>query len=218
MKSIEGARRRAAAQDWGCPGVAAELTAALARADRAVNGFLGSMALSGTPVRTACRRGCSACCKQTVLVGEPEALHIRHFMASLPRARQEELRRRVRATAAATEDLSPDERRERQVPCAFLDADGGCAIYPARPFNCRQLVAVDASACRDSIARPQELQARIVAGLASPPHVKNVSRLVAAEAWRFYQGLERRGYAPRSSDVAAAVDRLLDGALDGDTP
>jgi len=65
--------------------------------------------------RLNCRRGCSACCLDNLLVTRIEAEKIR------------------RAHGALLADAEPHPRGA----CAFLDEDGACRIYEDRPTICR---------------------------------------------------------------------------------
>lgn len=65
--------------------------------------------------RLNCRRGCSGCCIDEITVWNVEAENIRHNHPAL---------------------LS-DERPNTGGGCAFLDSNGACRIYHARPYVCR---------------------------------------------------------------------------------
>ena len=65
--------------------------------------------------RMRCGRGCIACCDDELSVFEVEARLIEHHHPSL-------LGRELPHPAGA---------------CAFLSNDGGCRIYPSRPYVCR---------------------------------------------------------------------------------
>ncbi len=65
--------------------------------------------------RLHCRRGCAACCVDGLTVFEVEAARIRRHHAAL---------------------LAQGEPHSAGA-CAFLDAEGGCRIYPDRPYVCR---------------------------------------------------------------------------------
>ncbi len=65
--------------------------------------------------RLVCRRGCAACCVDGLRVFDVEAERIRREAAPLL----------ARGTPHAPG------------ACAFLDADGACRIYAARPYVCR---------------------------------------------------------------------------------
>lgn len=65
--------------------------------------------------RLQCRRGCSQCCVDGLTVFDIEAENIRSHHPQL----------------LAIESPHPLGR------CAFLDEEGGCRIYPDRPYVCR---------------------------------------------------------------------------------
>jgi len=65
--------------------------------------------------RLQCKRGCHACCVDELTVFEVEAERIRAEFATLLR----------------------DEAPHPGGACAFLDGEGGCRIYDARPYVCR---------------------------------------------------------------------------------
>lgn len=74
----------------------------------------------------ACREGCRTCCQgQVIPLSDFEALGLWWFAAEvMPPEVQARLRPRLLAGRADEE-------------CVFL-LDGGCAVYPLRPFVCRQ--------------------------------------------------------------------------------
>lgn len=65
--------------------------------------------------RLNCKHGCHQCCLDDLSVFEIEALNIRQHFAG----------------------LLMTSRAHPQGSCAFLDRDGGCRIYPQRPYVCR---------------------------------------------------------------------------------
>lgn len=69
---------------------------------------------AGHGERLQCARGCSACCVDDLSVFAVEAA-------------------RIRAEAAAVLTAPPGPTGA----CAFLDEEGGCRIYAARPYVCR---------------------------------------------------------------------------------
>jgi len=107
-----------------------------------------------------CRAGCSACCRQLVVVSPMEA----HALAEFVAARPELAERLARSHAVWREAISADpELRSRltafvesegyvsgpdggalelvywqaQRPCPFLE-DDRCSVYPVRPFACQE--------------------------------------------------------------------------------
>lgn len=111
----------------------------------------------GRPV--TCGRGCDACCRHLVMLGEAEALSLLHTLGTLSEDRQELVRQRFKAGLAALEaaGLMPalyaaftrqaSDRSalaemqtaywELGIPCPFLE-DSACGIYAGRPLVCRQ--------------------------------------------------------------------------------
>ncbi|MBR8426167.1 YkgJ family cysteine cluster protein [Burkholderia cenocepacia] len=90
-----------------------------------------------------CCKGCSGCCYQLVAISQLEAEHIHdrygHQMARVIQ----------RASIDAVGTFG------RDTPCTFLDADGNCAIYDARPFACRNQVSLDVDSL---LCQPENIQ------------------------------------------------------------
>lgn len=76
------------------------------------------------PGELACRRGCHSCCLPGLSVTEVERAHIAAWLG-------EEPRRIERLRSLAERDPHHGQR------CAFLDAEGACAIFEVRPLLCR---------------------------------------------------------------------------------
>ena len=73
-----------------------------------------------------CGPGCSACCEVSLSVGPLEAARVREALQALP-----EVRRQSLAARAMSESVRAGTR------CVFLDAEGRCDVYAARPLVCR---------------------------------------------------------------------------------
>ncbi|MFN3199864.1 MAG: YkgJ family cysteine cluster protein [Bradymonadia bacterium] len=73
-----------------------------------------------------CKRGCDGCCRTRRTAWAVEVEAIAQWLSTQPQALRESLRARL--TDAS---VQAGER------CVFLDADGACAVYPARPVICR---------------------------------------------------------------------------------
>lgn len=94
----------------------------------------------------ACKPGCAACCHQHVAVLPIEAAAIASRLSvATPRAR--DLRSRVAAFATRVGGMTVAQRRGAGIACAFLEPDGGCAIYAERPLRCRGLHSRDVAVC-----------------------------------------------------------------------
>ncbi|MCM3875142.1 MAG: YkgJ family cysteine cluster protein [Thermoanaerobaculia bacterium] len=116
----------------------------------------------------SCRKGCGACCRQLVPIGEIEARQIGRLVGDLPEPRRQEVRarfERARERLAEAGILSALEKREGFVedeiaplglayfhlgiPCPFLEEES-CSIHADRPIICREyLVTSPAVNCAD---------------------------------------------------------------------
>ena len=107
--------------------------------------FEDTVAESGAQL--ACKAGCAWCCHFKVDVRADEAWAIADFVRTRLDAPA-----RARAVAAAERNaavirtLTPAQHLATNLACCFL-VDGGCSIYPARPFACRNHHSTDVSAC-----------------------------------------------------------------------
>ena len=131
----------------------------------------------------SCKKGCGACCRQLVPIGEVEARRIGRLVDELPEPRREEVRARfarARERLAEAGLLAKLESREGFVaeertsfglayfhlgiPCPFLE-DESCSIHADRPIICREyLVTSPAVNCSDpkaesidQVALPREV-------------------------------------------------------------
>jgi Fe-S-cluster containining protein len=120
----------------------------------------GEVAAQQMGEAVSCRKGCAACCRQMVAVGELEAHYLRDLVARLPEPRRTEICARFAAAHQRFAQAGLQERllhfnectrseldqlsREYfalQVPCTFLE-DEECSIYADRPLLCRQYLVV----------------------------------------------------------------------------
>jgi hypothetical protein len=90
------------------------------------------------PDGIACRKACSHCCVQTVVVTAAEAFAV----AAEMRDRQETV---AKLLAAAPRHLGEPKSEWRD--CIFLGDDGACTVYEARPLACHAFVSFDLQAC-----------------------------------------------------------------------
>lgn len=97
-----------------------------------------------------CRPGCGDCCIVNVAVLWPEALAIVSHLEELPSDEQSRLLENISELWIRIQGVSDEDRVCMRQPCAFLDTDGSCSIYPARPLMCRSVTSTDAEACRGS--------------------------------------------------------------------
>lgn len=101
----------------------------------------------------ACGPGCGHCCVLNVAVLAPEAAAIADYLIRKHSAAELDLQRqRIDRLYAQTRWVTDDERVTLCRPCAFLDANRCCGIYPVRPLLCRALTSIDPETCRLAIA------------------------------------------------------------------
>jgi Fe-S-cluster containining protein len=112
----------------------------------------------------ACRKGCSHCCHQSVMVTAPEvALAAKFLHDNLTEKEVLRLRDRVAARARQGDGLDNHERMDKRIACAFL-MEGTCSIYPVRPLQCRGGFSEDAEYCRSLLENREETQAALQNG------------------------------------------------------
>ncbi len=143
-QAIAQATRQRAIEAWRSAGLAGLLALQQdlwTEGDRAI-----AQALADQPV--ACDRGCAWCCYLTVPVMGLEARAIAHWLAVLPDPQQQIFRQRLTTTAARLQAVDPSDRLAQKIPCAFLEVDGACGIYPVRPATCRSHHARCAEDCQ----------------------------------------------------------------------
>lgn len=90
-----------------------------------VDAFQAQAEVAQAPWLT-CKRGCDGCCRLRRTAWAVEINHLRTHIQTLAAERQAELR--------ARRHDPPVVAGQR---CVFLDADGSCAVYAARPIICR---------------------------------------------------------------------------------
>jgi len=117
--------------------------------------------------RVSCKAGCSACCRQLVVISLVEAQALADAVSAMPASRQQEIRRRFAEAIHRLESagmLDADEAKgdrplldqdsgaappsvpalarryfQLQIPCPFLE-DESCSVYSERPLVCREYV------------------------------------------------------------------------------
>lgn len=89
----------------------------------------------------SCRKGCSFCCTQPVVVSAPEAFWVAAQLRKRPKV--------VAAIKEAAKSFGPlplQERLNARKFCPMLE-DTLCTIYEGRPIGCRGFASVDLEAC-----------------------------------------------------------------------
>lgn len=146
----------------------------------------------------ACKNGCFWCCYFTVDVRAVEVFSIIDFMErELSLAEQARVRQEIEANSELLRGLGEMERMRRNVKCPFLSA-GRCTIYEARPQTCRNYHATDASGCRASYERPEDVDI-------DPDFAPLVYQTGGAHVDAFCSALQQRGYDVQAYELSTAL-------------
>jgi hypothetical protein len=125
-----------------------ELARLAATAAQGADVELAELARSAPPPPFACRAGCAWCCHVLVVVSVAEVARIvRHLQATLDEASYTALHERCVALAAERHAMSAARWNRARHACPLLIQDQ-CSVYPVRPFACRGMNSLDASACQ----------------------------------------------------------------------
>jgi Fe-S-cluster containining protein len=156
-----------------------------------------------------CRKGCSWCCHQVVAATAPEVLWAaRHVREQLDEAAQQRLRTRIEANVRETRGVANTERMDRRLACALLD-DGACAIYDARPMQCRGGFSEDEGYCRELLENRAETQAAVASGEMDGKYLLVPKMLYDSAQVGMAGALKCDGMNMDALDFAAALDIAL---------
>jgi Fe-S-cluster containining protein len=103
----------------------------------------------------ACKKGCSWCCSNAVMVLPLEAFYMAEFVNG---HFSEKERSAFLASAAKKDEITAKNEAidflHFKIPCPFL-TDGACAIYEARPMACRLFLSKDVNSCLAEFDSPR---------------------------------------------------------------
>lgn len=152
----------------------------------------------------ACGPGCGHCCVVNVAVLRPEAVTILSFLKrKLPAAQYLEMQARIGDLHAAICWSDDEGRIVQQRPCALLDENRCCSVYPVRPLLCRGMTSVDPEACRQAIDL-------LPLGESPPVTVNLFQAMLFNQAFiALARAMENAGLESRSSELTAAMQRLI---------
>jgi len=95
-----------------------------------------------------CRKGCSWCCYQAVMVTAPEVFVALTYLRTVAADETpSDLGDRLRDRSARIAGKTTGERMLERIACGFL-VDGMCSLHPARPLTCRGAYSSDEAFCR----------------------------------------------------------------------
>lgn len=115
-----------------------------------------------------CKKGCSSCCSLYVDLTAIEAENIRRYVVdnksddeiNAYKTKLKEIKEEVETTSRPYE-LSKEELDKlhyeyalKDIPCIFLNEEGACGIYEARPLSCRKFIVFSArDKCEDNVSK-----------------------------------------------------------------
>ena len=123
--------------------------------DELIVAFLNRTSSNGNP--TACKKGCSFCCHQTVLTSPYELFYLSDFLQK--KFRDDALKLIVEKAAfkaERTSKLKLNKLLNHKQPCPMLHpVEGYCRAYQARPMACRIYLSYDLKSCEDDLSNPE---------------------------------------------------------------
>lgn len=106
-------------------------------------------------IRISCKKGCSFCCKIKVDVSEAEAWYILQYCQE--KGIKIDWERFYKQISPKYQDVENWPLLSNNA-CAFLQPNGECGIYEARPLACRKYFVIsDPKICDTSIGKNQPL-------------------------------------------------------------
>ncbi len=100
---------------------------------------------------SACKAGCSHCCRLYVETTKSEAKAIVGYMKNFDKQRRQAIIDRIKENVAL-EKQGFDAYASINPHCAFVDPENGyCQVYEARPIACRLFDGHSADQCRDQM-------------------------------------------------------------------
>ncbi|PSK84473.1 YkgJ family cysteine cluster protein [Prolixibacter denitrificans] len=103
-----------------------------------------------------CRRGCSWCCHQQVLVMPAEMLLIADYIrTNFDDEAKESILSRAIEKDEKVQSLTAERALQVKIPCPLLQ-DGSCSVYAVRPMACRIYLSSDLNSCLQEFHQPEK--------------------------------------------------------------
>lgn len=150
----------------------------------------------------ACHAGCDHCCVVNVSVSLLEGVAIVRFLDQLAPAEKEIVLTRLERLWGRIRGLDDEERLALRNRCAFLNDEGLCRIYPARPLFCRSVTSIDPEACQKAVYCKLRGESQTLL------MYQYQKRLYEAFYRAIADGLERAGMDGRSFQLSGLVRYL----------
>jgi len=122
--------------------------------DGLIESFTGRCDQEGLTVD--CRKGCTWCCSQAVLVSSHELMYLYNWIEkNLETPMLDRINQAAHTRNKHTEGMAAMEFLHFIHPCPLLD-NGSCLAYPARPMACRIYLSASEYSCRMQYEKPDK--------------------------------------------------------------
>lgn len=102
-----------------------------------------------------CKKGCSWCCYQSVMVLPQEAIFLNNFIKENKSSEEiASFKLQAENKNKVTSELNAAEFLHRKIKCPFL-VDNKCAVYDARPMGCRLFLSSSDESCHAEFKDPK---------------------------------------------------------------
>lgn len=114
---------------------------------QAVDQFLEAFEHQGQVID--CRKGCSFCCSNAVMVLPHEMFLLKEYLLQKSDPKNiAPVLEKMKSKNLQTEQMKVNEFLHHKVPCALLDESGACSVYEVRPMACRIYLSRSVSSCK----------------------------------------------------------------------
>ena len=122
--------------------------------DELIETFIKRTEAEGNP--SACKKGCSFCCHQTVMASPYELLYMADYIEKKYKGDAlHVIVNRAENKKSNTEKFHINKLLKYKQPCPLLHPAGRfCRVYPARPMACRIYLSSNVQSCKDDLDNP----------------------------------------------------------------
>lgn len=156
-----------------------------------------------------CRKGCSWCCHQTVMVTAPEVFVLKAYFEN--NRSVDELRSLAKSLATRTGEiagLTTAQRQAGSLACGLL-VDAACSGHLARPFPCRGAFSQDEAFCQALFEDFPGVLDDVMTGRRREPFLDVPKRLFNSAQFGMVAAMRELGYQCKPLELTAALSIAL---------
>jgi Fe-S-cluster containining protein len=113
-----------------------------------------------TGQKADCKKGCSWCCSNAVMVLPHEMILLKEFIQQrINPASMKLILEKLKKKNAQTSTMKSFEFMHFKSECSFLDQEGACTVYEVRPMACRIYLSKNVESCQYEFNRSKDLSA-----------------------------------------------------------